>query len=62
MQMIPRTRKLTPAQREALAQEIRDLRADEPTISKSEIGRRLAGKYGVTGSYIQEITRTYNTG
>lgn len=51
--------KLTPAQREALAQEIRDLRENDPRISVMEIGRRLALKWGVTGSTVRGIADMY---
>jgi len=49
--------KLTRAAREALRQDIRDLLAEEPGLSKTEVGRRLASKYGVSGSTVTQLIR-----
>lgn len=46
---------LTPEQRDAIVSEARQLREENPSISRYEVSRVLAVKYSVTGRYVRDL-------
>lgn len=51
-QLTSRGSKLQPGQRAQLLKDIAELREQEPGISKTEIGRRMAVKYGISAATV----------
>lgn len=50
-------RTLTPAKRAELVADITELYESDPGIALNEVSRRLAPKYGVSGSRIRQVVR-----